>query len=159
MDNLKNSLLALFGALFLLAACQNDPRTPPNDGSAETSEKNKLTTADVRLVCEAAEDPNQEAGYPQNEVFLYLAESKVKVADILACEEIDKADFASHQIPENAIIAVGGWWAGAGDYLYVVQEGDNFVVKKGEIFEEQEDNSYNYKTVMTFTSEGEEFLQ
>lgn len=157
----------LFSAylLVLFFACQNEPKSeeaknaPAPQATEETTSKSGLAPlekSDVQLICVPADDPNQESGYPQNEVFLYLAESKVKVADILACETIEPNQYADHQIPDEAIAAVGGWWAGSGDYVYVVEEKGNFVVKKGQVFEEQEDNSYHYKTVMTFTKEGEE---
>ena len=140
---------------FLVFSCQNESK-PPADPNPTGGGIQPLENSQVRLICSPTNDPNQEPGYPQNEVFLYLAESKVKVADILACEKIDPNQYGDHQIPKNAIAAVGGWWAGSGDYVYIVEEDGNFVVKKGEIFEEQTDDSYHYETVMTFTKEGKE---
>lgn len=166
---MKNLLLfSLVSCILMFAsACQNEPQTSEETATEKQEEPTTssseggiapLHTSEVQLICVPADDPNQEPGFPQSEVFLHLAESKVKVADILACETIEKNQYNSHQIPENAIVAVGGWWAGKGDYVYVVEENGNFVVKKGEIFEEQEDNSYNYQTVMTFDKKGEQAL-
>ena len=161
---MKKLALFFIAGLFLFTACGNEPKAPADapdkppvlKPDAPNTQIGELAKSEILLVCSPVDDPNQEPGYPQNEVFLYLAESKVKVADILACEAIPANQYADYQIPEKAIAAVGGWWAGSGDYIYVVEEDGNYVVKKGEQFEEQDDNSFNYKTVMTFTKKGEE---
>lgn len=155
---MKKILFILFSvALFIGTACRNEPSSQ-NETTATTKEgaKPALTRAELSLTCEEPDEPNMEYGAPQHEVFLYLAESKIKIADVLACETIGRDEYESYQIPADAIMAVGGWWAGAGDYFYVAEEGGNFVVKKGEMYEEKEDNSYDYKTVMTFSKTGEE---
>jgi hypothetical protein len=87
-----------------------------------------------------------------------LAESKVKVADVLNCETINPESYEQHQIPLKAISAVGGWWAGGGEYLFVIEEDENYVVKKGEIFEESEDGNYNYQVIAKYSKKGKEVL-
>ena len=54
---------------------------------------------------------------------------------------------------QEAIDACGGWWAGAGDYLYLVSNGDdNYTVMQGEMHEEKETNDYDYKMVINLSN-------
>ena len=64
---------------------------------------------------------------------------------INVCNIFGKDEYVSHLIPKDAISACGGWWAGAGDYLYLVYQGDDAVVMAGWQAEEQEDEGYHYK--------------
>jgi hypothetical protein len=146
-------LLAIF-CLTLLLACKNEPAT--QSGSQEPSAVVAITPDQVRLICQPVAEPNQEADAPKHEVFLQLGDNKVKIADILNCQPLTADLYESNQVPSNALNAVYGWWAGAGDYIYVVEEGGNYVVKQGSQTEEQTDMSFNYKTVLTFTKEGKE---
>ena len=150
-----------FLMLLVLAACKNDqsPQNTSKTGS-ETKEETKAESAqiiqqdDVLLLCQEVKQTDTEMDHPSFEVFLHLAESKVKVADILGCETIAPEQFEQYQIPTSAISAVGGWYAGAGDYLYIMEEGDNYVIKKGEMFEEKEDNNYNYQEIAKYSKNG-----
>ncbi|MEZ4932615.1 MAG: hypothetical protein R2788_10905 [Saprospiraceae bacterium] len=74
-----------FTLLFLiaLAACKNDPSHQNNSEAA--SETQIIQQADILLLCQAVEQPKTDADTPSFEVFLQLAESKVKVADVLNC--------------------------------------------------------------------------
>lgn len=58
---------------------------------------------------------------------------------------IPNADFKSKEIPENAIAACGGWWAGAGDYFYVVKTDNKLVIYQGWQDEGQNDEGYHWK--------------
>lgn len=146
--------------LFLIAfaACKNDSSHQNSSVSETESEANIIQQTDIMLLCQTAEQPKSDGDASSFEVFLQLAESKVKVADVLNCETINPDSYEQYQIPSKAISAVGGWWAGGGEYLYVVEEEDNYVVKKGEIFEESEDDNYNYEVVAKYSKKGKEVL-
>ncbi len=150
---MKNIFL-LLSAFVLLVSCGNEPASQEANGDNQKP-AHAIEQADVFLLCQEVTGSDNEAGTPANEVFLQLADSKVKVADILDCETLAPDQFEQYQIPENAISAVGGWWAGAGGYLYVVEENGSYVVKQGEMYEEKEDNNYGYKTVAVFSKKGE----
>lgn len=47
-----------------------------------------------------------------------------------------KADYKDTGIPAQALTACLGWWAGEGDYLYVVRRGHSLVVYRKEVNEE-----------------------
>lgn len=58
---------------------------------------------------------------------------------------IYKNDFKSKEIPENAITACGAWWAGAGDYFYVVSSANKLLIYQGWQDEGQTDQGYHWK--------------
>ncbi len=148
-----------FLIILTFLACQNvqTPQNTPNSKSkAETPRV--IEQSNVLLLCEKAKIAETDMDLPAFEVFLQLAESKVKVADIVTCETINPEQFERYQIPSTAISAVGGWYAGAGDYLYVIEAGDQYIVKQGEMYEEKEDNDYNYQEVAKYSKSGKEIF-
>ncbi len=147
---MKNIFFILFACL-LFASCKNEPsRQKGNDSMDKPAQT--IEQADVFLLCQ---EVTGETDAPAYEVFLQLADSKVKVADILNCETLTPDAFEQYQIPANGISAVGGWWAGAGDYLYVVEEDGQYVVKQGEMYEGKEDDNFFYKVMAKYSKEGE----
>ncbi|MEK7254927.1 MAG: hypothetical protein AAB316_09295 [Bacteroidota bacterium] len=150
----------------LIAACRSD--TTSGDGQAEKSVETPQASETpmgavlpetVKLVCQQISDPNaQEGAPPRHEVFLQLGEELKKIADINNCQPMTRDLFEQHKIPAEALSAVGGWWAGTGDYIYVALEGENYVVKQGSMDEAQADNSYGYKTVASYNQQGEQQL-
>ncbi|HFA49388.1 MAG TPA: hypothetical protein ENJ95_10265 [Bacteroidetes bacterium] len=142
--------------LLFCAACKNDPSQKNTQNRSKETSAKIIEQGDILLVCQEVDDPNMQYDAPQFEVFLMLADSKVKIADIYNCETLTPDLYEQHRIPKNAISAVGGWWAGAGDYIYVTEENGKYVVKQGEMHEEKDNLSYDYKTVVKFSKEGEE---
>ena len=52
-----------------------------------------------------------------------------------------KADYKVASIPPQALTACLGWWAGEGDYLYVIRRGRSLVVYRKEVDEQGPDSS------------------
>ncbi len=152
---MKKLLLTSLLLTALVLGCKNDPKDNQSGTTTETTAA-AIDPATIKFICETAEVPNDQGDAPHHEVFLQMGNSKVKVADILNCETLGKDSYEQNQIPPKAIAAVGGWWAGAGDYLYIIEEAGNYVVKKGFTGEEMENNDFGYKTIMTFSKTGEE---
>lgn len=152
---MKKLMLISVVILVAFTACQNDPQS--GDTAAKTTETTTaIDPSTITLVCEPVEEPNMEADAPRHEVFIQIGEKKVKVADILACTTLTPDLYGPYQIPAEALSAVLGWWAGAGDLIYVVEEGGQYVVKQGYAAEEMENNDFGYKTVLTFAMDGSE---
>ncbi len=154
---MKNTILVSLVFTAFLLGCKNEPKQQTEGG--ETTEQASTTAIDpasIKFICQSATDPNTEADAPRHEVFLMLGNSKIKVADILNCEILGKDAYEQNQIPATAIAAVGGWWAGAGDYLYIMEENGNYVVKQGATAEEMTNNDFGYKTIMSFDKNGNE---
>ncbi len=55
---------------------------------------------------------------------------------------LGRAQFASHKVPREALVACTGWWAGAGDNLYVVKRGARLDVYRQEMDEQAETLPY-----------------
>jgi hypothetical protein len=127
-----------------VTACSSDP--------APDKEKEKKVMNQVRLSCLTEID--SVTASPKSEVFLLLDEVKVKVADIMACDPIPEEDFASYDIPAGALSACGGWWAGGGDYLYVVADDRGYEVWKGWQEELQEDEGFHFEVVYRWEHPG-----
>lgn len=99
------------------------------------------------LLKELGED---ELGTPHTLVSVVVA-GKIKVIDtVMACSVLKKQEFAQHNIPETAIDACGGWWAGAGDYFYLIEKNNQLQVFSGWLDEGQEDESYHWKKLKVF---------
>lgn len=143
--------------LFLLLAiwqCQPSGSSGEGDSSGQQSDTSQNTTARgideapanpmVTFICHTLMDENEN---PNSQVFIQINDSRIKVADIQACDMISPANYADYGIPGNAIAACGGWWAGAGDYFYALREGDIIRVMKGWQDEGQEDEGFHYESV------------
>lgn len=78
---------------------------------------------------------------PHTNVFLRVGSRQVLVMR-QAEEEFHstaKADYKDNRIPAQALAACTGWWAGAGDNLYVTQRGRTLVVFRREVDEQEPD--------------------
>ncbi|MEZ4985477.1 MAG: hypothetical protein R2795_10640 [Saprospiraceae bacterium] len=92
--------------LLLVTSCKTDRK-----GEADATH---LLEA-VSLSCEYL---GEQEGTPRYAVYALLDESKVKLAELPACDTILSMDYRDKGIPADALGAVGGWWAGRGDYIY-----------------------------------------
>lgn len=143
--------LFILSILCCFFACKNDSKTGQPHLTKPVPAA--LPELSAKLICQSAEDANETM--PKSEVFLQLGEYKLKIGYLLNCSEIDSADYSNYQIPTDALTAAGGWWAGSGDYFYVVKQVDNFIVKKGMMDEQQAANDYGYQTISTFSKTGQ----
>ena len=130
------SLSSLSGAiacsfpLFILGAC-----TPDQSGGGHTA-----ADFNVSLLCEQS---GERDGIPYYAVYTVLNDSKVKLAEINACDTILPADYTDKGIPKEALTAVGGWYAGFGDYVYAVESGKGVTFHLGGIGEGQDEPMYS----------------
>ncbi len=133
-----------FFSVILFTACQ----TAPADEEKEESYK-------VRLQCQAV---SEDEAFPQSAVFAIVNQNKVKLASISNCDSIAPASYEDYEIPAEALAAVGGWWAGAGDYFYAIREDSTITFYQGWAEEGQEEESYHYSKIGIF-SDGQFNLQ
>jgi hypothetical protein len=71
----------------------------------------------------------------------------VSVAKVL-----DKTEIQQYKMPDNVLSACGGWWAGSGDYYYIVREGDVLNIYKGWNEEDQADTGFHYVKMKTISA-------
>ena len=78
-------------------------------------------------------------------VYVHFANKMTQIAKITGnTEMIDKKEFTEKGIPKNAIAACGAWWAGAGDYFYLLKTPKGIAVYKGWQDESQQDKGYHW---------------
>lgn len=84
-------------------------------------------SAEVTWAFDKREDRN---GNPRTNVFLVVGGRRVLVRrNVLAqYTEIAPEDYRSHGVPSAAVAACQGWWAGAGEDLYVIRRGRRLIV-------------------------------
>ena len=95
--------LFFFFSLFFLCACNPDK---PQEASH---------FSDVSLLCEAVESYSTQK---QSAIYALLHDSKVKLAEIHACQTIAPEDYKKIGIPKDALCAVGGAGEGHNEYVY-----------------------------------------
>ena len=98
---------------------------------------------DAILVCvDIGEDENL---IPRSEVYVWIIGEKVYIDNCTACRPISKDAYSSHDIPEKALSACGGWYAGGGDYFYAIKHKNTIEVYSGWQDEGQmEDNDTTF---------------
>ena len=84
---------------------------------------------------------------PQTIVSLTANGKTWPIDTVAEAKVFEKADWPRHEIPTTALAACGGWFAGAGDYLYAIREGDSLNVYQGWQDEEQVEGGFHYKVV------------
>ena len=134
---IKKSFPAIL-AIMLFSACQNGP-----DNEAEEQ------SFTVQLQCQLI---NQDETAPRSAVYAVVNQNKVKLANISNCDSIPTASYEDYDIPKTALEAVGGWWAGAGDYFYAIQEDSTIGFYQGWADEGQEDDVYHYNKIGSFAN-------
>jgi hypothetical protein len=97
----------------------------------------------LSLVCQSETSTIEDK--PAHSVHLIFNDKKIKLANVLACETIKKDTYSQYEMPNNALDACGGWWAGAGEYFYLYQKiNGNYAVNYGQMYEEKETQKYDY---------------
>lgn len=129
---------------FILVGCRNEPTSQNSQAPVE-----KPLPGSVYFRCDVLTD--EDSGQPMSQVFLVMGQQATKVADIAACDSIPQASWEQYTIPENALAACGGWWAGAGDYLYAVRDGNTIKIMKGWQDEGQQDEGFHYAEELRIT--------
>jgi hypothetical protein len=125
--------------LLFFAACKRDAK------QADTPDWSAIN---IQLTCTELEGSEHAPLYA---VYLQVGDRKTKIAEIHStCDDITRDEFSAYEIPEAALGAVGGWWAGAGDYFYVIPENDKVTVYQGSADEMQEAPGYNYQVIAAY---------
>ncbi len=96
--------------------------------------------------------PEDANGTPYSDIFLNFGKKIAKIDKVTGNADItDPNLYAKNKIPKTALSACGSWWAGTGDYYYVVQEKNKLVIYKGWQAEEQTDRGFHWKRYKSVT--------
>lgn len=134
--------------MLLMAACNSKTTETTASGNADSASKSQTApvTHEVKLGCR--EIASMDEMVPLSEIQLIVDGNAIPVDSANACNVITKDEYDNYHIPANAQEAVGGWWAGGGDYFYLAVEGNEAVVYYGWADEgAEEKDMYQYKAI------------
>lgn len=95
--------------------------------------------------------PENDMGNPSSDISLKYNGKIMKLATIMGNASLyEKAEFEDKEIPKDALTACGAWWAGAGDYFYVIPTKKGVAVYQGWQDEGQEDDGYHWKKLKEY---------
>ncbi|MEO7982589.1 MAG: hypothetical protein ABI688_00780 [Bacteroidota bacterium] len=146
-----NKLFVIVCIAVFLTACAGksnkakEASAPADAAKAPTTDTAVASTAVVKLICK--DMGTDSLATPHFDVLLSENGTERKIKSINACGEITKAAYKTYTIPAEAIAACGGWWAGAGDYYYVVLRNGKPVVFEGWQDESQKEKGYHWKEI------------
>ena len=140
-----NSIKSLVVGVVLIVFIQcknNNPQSTKEVSEEVTISKDKRIEIDFLIT----EIPNDSTEIPKSKVALVVNKKKYDIAIVNAYPNlIKKADFINFGIPKTAVTACQVWWAGAGDYFYVLKSDDIVQVYVGWQDEQQEDEGYHWE--------------
>lgn len=97
--------------------------------------------------------PENDMGNPSSDISLKYNGKIIKLANIMGNASLyGKAEFEDKDIPKDAISACGAWWAGAGDYFYLIPTKKGVAVYQGWQDEGQEDTGYHWKKLKEYVN-------
>lgn len=108
---MKRRNFVFFSIGLIFVGCKTD----------QSSADNNAGDFKVELRCEERSGTTEDT--PAAGVFAVVNTNKTKIANINACDLIEADVYPELGIPTDALMAVGGWWAGSGDYFYA-QKGE-----------------------------------
>ncbi len=117
------------------------------DSNSKAKENMPDTSKGVKLVCiDGGMDTSISA--PKTDVMLYVDGKSTKIATIYGeGHNYDKESYKDMGIPSTALSACGAWWAGGGDYFYVVAKNGKPVVYQGSQDEGQKHPGYGWHPI------------
>lgn len=132
----------ILGSLFF--ACEYTEDTTATDTPEKmidsTSVENTLITTNSFII-----EYNEDETNPISEVVLDVDGVLHEVAKVSGCvEKIEKSEYSEYDIPADAVEACGTYWAGAGDYFYILANASEVKLYQGWIDETQEVLDYNW---------------
>lgn len=141
---MKKAYSLLISGLMLMATACQEQASAPTSTTTDAAQEPQQPKAEPELVCE--EIRGMEAMVPRSVVYLMVGTEKVFVDSVTVCDDISPDSYEMYQIPSHALQAVGGFWAGAGDYYYLTIQGNDAVVMYGWSDEEVDPSEmYQYK--------------
>lgn len=141
-----------------MSSCNSEVNTktpiPPAPLKAKkpVDEKNKIDKPDEKLNTVSGRfyithEVDSKSEMPQSIIYVICQAETTLVATVMGdAALIEKSQFSDMDIPSNAITACGSWYAGAGDYFYLIPDKRNMLkVFQGWQDEGQEKPGYHWK--------------
>ena len=148
----------LLALTLLVYSCssENNTKIPtppaPPEAKKPVEAKNKINKPDekpnpVSGKFYITHETDSESEMPQSVIYVICQAETTLVAKVMGdASLVEKSQFSDMDIPSNAITACGSWYAGAGDYFYLIPDKRNMLkVFQGWQDEGQETPGYHWK--------------
>ena len=147
---MKKIFLLTALAVLLFTSCGNDTAPTGNtdsaaDTTATTDSGLKDKQAKAQFVIETTLDSME---IPHSTVSVDYNDKRAALDPITCAAALyNKDEMKQMDIPADAIAACGGWYAGGGDYYYIVPTPTGIAVYKGWLDEGVDDVGYHWEKV------------
>ncbi|HTF03437.1 MAG TPA: hypothetical protein VK826_05400 [Bacteroidia bacterium] len=151
----RSKILSLCSAALLLLGCSNDQSVSgDNDTSANKSvhgatddDASRMNTARMTANFTFEEiHPVEDSEFPRSIISVEFGDKIIPVDTVSGTADFyPKAEYKQMEVPDNALAVCGAWYAGAGDYFYLVPTENGLAVYVGFQDEEQGDDDYHWK--------------
>ena len=148
----------LLALTFLIASCNSEDNTKipsppaPPESKKPVEAKKKINKPDEKPNTVSGKfyithETDSESEMPQSVIYVICQAETSLVAKVMRdASLVEKSQFSDMDIPSNAITACGSWYAGAGDYFYLIPDKRNLLkVFQGWQDEEQEDEGFHWE--------------
>ncbi len=149
---MKQKLLIFLLIFTSFYACKNESAQQKQSSREDFIDLSRVSNEKIYFEC--ANITQAQDKTPHHEVFIIIADNKTKVGEIEVCDILPPEQYAQHQIPAEAIQAIGGLNDNTYTFIYAVRDhNDRLLVRQGNFSpNQQQDSSYNYRTILTFDS-------
>ncbi len=92
----------------------------------------------------------------ETKIFALINGKRIEIDKLSMADDIEVASGQDYKIPADALAATGGWWAGAGDYIYLTRKGETISVMKTSVDEamtEEDQPYYQYHEIKVITAQ------
>lgn len=141
MKNIQQLLLCMV-LILSLSACENMPTTDtaPKTNITEVPAEPAVVPVDLSnatIGLSLQNEQEDEMGMPKASLYLHnsVTADKLFLADDVRGVEVEKSYYASFGIPAEALLAIECYWAGGGNYYYVLVDNNVLTVYRGSIGE------------------------
>jgi hypothetical protein len=149
MKTLKAGVILFFGILMMgCGSSQNDNNNVKDSDSTKT--ENNISSSDLKVAWVFDKSVWGENEETYTSISLIVDGKTYKIAsNVMGSFSIpDKDTWPDMKVPQNAITACMGWWAGAGDYYYAVLENGTLIVMHASVDEEMDiDKDLKYEKI------------
>lgn len=136
------ALLVYMSTLLVACAPNTSTESPQNEQEATASTVQSL---DMEW---SIQQYGEQTDLPNRTISLAVDGKFFPIDTVPALDIIKPENFADYDIPKEAIIAAGGWWAGLGNYYYsLLHDEQTIIVMQGWQDEMQDDEGFHYEEV------------
>lgn len=130
----------------ILFSCGNKTKSPNSDSAQKFVNGADSCLDQADFIIEQL--PDDSMGVPHGIVNVFACKNTNIVDTIIGTPEFyEIAEYKDMQVPAEAIAACGAWYAGGGDYYYLIKKNNLVEVYHGWLDEGQSDEGYHWEKV------------